>query len=139
MDASIRVDRKMRISHKHITCLKIAGFVLMIGAMILLNNQQEKAKFKNGRKSKPEAIYNPNNTGTAPTTANIPEKTEGTLPLKLISNPHVNFLTLYNNSQISKEEVRFGYLHNSFLDYCHKIQYKFIIEFLATIRSKDYH
>jgi len=127
----------MLLTRKKINYLKLISFLLMIGLMVVLNNEQKSAKILSGKKATSNLIVNENGAGITANTAAIPEKSEGSLPLKLISNPNSNFLFLLNQSKESKIGFRFIQLQKLFFVYCSKIQNNFLIEFLATMRNKD--
>jgi hypothetical protein len=117
---------------------KIIGFILMIGLMIWLNAQQENAKNKAGKKSSTDFVASIDHSGITPGIATIPAKTEGSLPLSLISKPNSNFLSVINTCQHYLHSVKFNLLQKSFLSISPKIHLNFITEYLATIRNKDY-
>jgi hypothetical protein len=128
----------MGIMRRNINSIKIIGFILMIGLMVLLNAQQENAKNKAGKIPVREIITNVDNSGLTPSNATIPAKTEGALPLRLISKPNSNFLLVINNCQHFTHIVKFNAIQKNFLSFCTKIHHNFITEYLATIRNKDY-
>jgi len=128
----------MGLIQKHSKSIKIFSFLLMIGLMIVLNNEQEDAKNRAGKTPAREIVYNANNSGITPGSANIPGKTEGALPLRLISKTNSNFLLVINNCQHVTHSVRYMFLQKRFLAISSKINFNFITEFLATIRNKDY-
>lgn len=128
----------MKAKRINIRSIKVVGFFLMIGLMILLNAQQEDAKSKAGKKQSKELVACIDPSGITPGTANIPIKTEGALPLRLISKPNSNFLLVINNCQHFSHIVKYQVLQKSFLNILTKIHYNFITEFLATMRNKDY-
>jgi hypothetical protein len=109
----------------------------MIGLMVVLNNEQKSAKILSGKKPVSHIIVNENGAGITANAAAIPEKSEGALPLKLISNPNSNFLFLFNQSKDLKTGFRFIQMQKLFFVYCSKFQNNFLIEFLATMRNKD--
>jgi len=127
----------MNLTRKQISFLTIFSFLLMIGLMVVLNNEQKMAKSLAGKKSASHLTVNVNDTGIAANASTLPERTEGTLPLKLISNPNSNFLFLFNHSRELKIEFHFIQFQKLFFVYCSKFQSNFMIEFLATMRNKD--
>ncbi len=125
----------MKLSVKNITRIKIIGFLLMIGLMVYLNDKFES---DDNEKTSESQIFVPNdNSGLATSSARIPNKTEGAIPLKLISNPNSNFLFLFNNSHKIIFNSRFLQLEKKYLQYCCKTRASFLIEYLATMRNKD--
>jgi hypothetical protein len=71
------------------TRIKFIGFLLMIGLMVYLN---DKINSDDNVKKSESQIYTPNeDSGLVTSSARIPEKAEGAIPLKLISNPNSNF------------------------------------------------
>jgi hypothetical protein len=105
--------------------------------MVVLNNNQESAKNHSGKKTASDLSVNINNSGITPLQSGIPEKSEGALPLKLISNPNSNLLFLCNQNRELKNWIQYIQLQKLFFVYCSKIQHNFLIEFLATMRNKD--
>jgi hypothetical protein len=127
----------MNLTRRQINFLKFFSFLLMIGLMVVLNNNLESAKNHSGKKATGHLTVNINNFGITPNQSGIPEKSEGSLPIKLISNPNSNFLHLINQDREIKNWVQFIQLQKLFFGYCSKIQHNFLIEFLATMRNKD--
>ncbi|HNW50165.1 MAG TPA: hypothetical protein PKH79_03725 [Prolixibacteraceae bacterium] len=127
----------MKLTRKQINIIKIFSFLLMIGLMIVLNNKQKSAKSESGEPSSHEYILLANGSGIATNISAIPEKAEGALPLKLISNPNSNLLFLFNQSREQRMEFRYIQFQKLFLVFCSKIHDNFLIEFLATMRNKD--
>jgi hypothetical protein len=127
----------MHLTQKHINYLKFFGFLLMIGLMVVLNNEQKSAKTLSGKKPVCHLMVNENGVGITANASTLPEKTEGSLPLKLISNPNSNFLFLFNQSKELKNGFQFIQFQKLFFVYCSKFQSNFLIEFLATMRNKD--
>jgi hypothetical protein len=127
----------MELARKQINFLKIFSFLLMIGLMVVLNNEQKTAKTLSGRKTTSDIIVKENGEGIIFNTFAIPEKSEGALPIKLISNPNSNLLFLLNHSRELKTEFQFIQLKKLFFVFCSKFQNNFLIEFLATMRNKD--
>jgi hypothetical protein len=127
----------MDLTRKQINFLKLFSFLLMIGLMVVLNNNQESAKNHSGKKTDNDLSVNINDSGITPLQTGIPEKSEGALPLKLISNPNSNFLFLCNQNRELKNWIQYIRLQKLFFVYCSKIQHNFLIEFLATMRNKD--
>lgn len=105
--------------------------------MFVLNNRIEKTE--SGQKHKTESVVsiNSNHAGIAPLSAQIPDKTEGSLPIKLISNLNSDFLYFINNGYEFRNEFKFLFLQKAYLNFCHKIQAKKLISYLITARSKD--
>ena len=128
----------MKVAYQKIKLFKIIGFLAMIGLMIVLNNNQEDAKLRTGKKDAPAIVNIDPDKGLIPVATTIPSKTEGSIPLQLISRPNSNFLIVLNNCQHFLESVRFLKLRENFLLFCAGIHYNFITEYLATIRNKDY-
>jgi len=128
----------MVLTQRNSNTIKIIGFVLMIGLMVVLNDRQEAAKSKAGKKPQKEVVTDANRSGITPGTATIPAKTEGALPLRLSSKPNSNFLLIVSNCQHFSHVVKYQLQQKTFLGFCTKISYNFITEFLATIRNKDY-
>jgi hypothetical protein len=118
--------------------IKIFSFLLMIGLMVLLNEQQENARNKSGRKPFREVVTTIDPSGLAPVSSAIPNKTEGALPFRLISKTNSNFLFVITNCQHFLHEVKYQVLQKRFLKIRPKIHLNFITEYLATIRNKDY-
>jgi hypothetical protein len=127
----------MKLTRKHIGYLKIISLILMIGLMVVLNKQQESAKLKAGNKTESSLVIPIDHSGIGATMAQVPTKTEGAIPLKLISNPNSNFLTLVNCTQEVYLRSRFVQFKKVFLKYCCKIHSNYLIEYLATSRNKD--
>jgi hypothetical protein len=127
----------MKLTRKQITFLSFFSFLLMIGLMVVLNNEQKTAKSLSGKKSTSDLTIDLSGAGIASSSSTIPEKTEGTLPLKLISNPNSNFLSLLNHSRELKIGFHFIQFQKLFFVYCSKFQSNFLIEYLATMRNKD--
>jgi hypothetical protein len=127
----------MNLTRKQINFLKIFGFLLMIGLMVVLNNNQENARNHSGKKASGDIGITINSLGIAPIAAEIPGKTEGALPLKLISNPNSTFLFLFNQSREIIIGCRYIQFQKLFYTYCSQLQNNFLIEFLATMRNKD--
>ncbi len=127
----------MKISRKHISYLKVISLMLMIGLMFILNKQQESAKSRSGNKAESTLTETIDRSGIGATTAQIPTKTEGAIPLKLISNPNSNFFTLVNCSKEFYNRSRYIQFRKEFLNYCSKVYFNFLIEYLATARNKD--
>jgi hypothetical protein len=128
----------MVLSQRNRNTIKIVGFILMIGLMVVLNDRQEAAKNKAGKNRHKEVVTDANRSGVTPGTATIPAKTEGALPLRLSSKPNSNFLLVVSNCQHFSHVVKYQLQQKNFLGFCTKISYNFITEFLATIRNKDY-
>lgn len=125
----------MNLSVKNITRIKIIGFLLMIGLMVYLN---DKINSDDKEKTSESQIYTPNDdSGLVTSSARIPDKAEGAIPLKLISNPNSNFLFLFNTSHKVIFNSRFLQLEKTYLEYCCKTRASFLIEYLATMRNKD--
>jgi len=127
----------MTLTRKQINYLKIFSFILMIGLMVVLNNEQKSAKGLSGKKQSTHLIATENGAGITANASTIPAKSEGAIPLKLISNPNSNFLFLFNQSKELRNGFQFIQFQKLFLVYCSKIQQNFLIEFLATMRNKD--
>ena len=111
---------------------------MMIGLMIVLNNRQDSAK--DGKEQKTETIANAdlNHSGITPLFAQVPQSTEGTLPIKLISNPFSNFLVFVNHSQKFKTAFQLLQRKKIYLDICTLIPTSFIIKYLSTARNKGH-
>jgi hypothetical protein len=127
----------MNLTRKQINFLKIFGLLLMIGLMVVLNNNQENARKHSGKKASGDIGVTINSLGIAPLALEIPGKTEAALPLKLISNPNSNFLFLFNQSREKMIGCRLIQFQKLFYTYCSQLQNNFLIEFLATMRNKD--
>jgi hypothetical protein len=127
----------MKISRKQIGYIKVIGLTLMVCLMVVLNNRQELAKLKAGNKTESSITATVDHSGIGATAAQVPTKTEGAIPLKLISNPNSNFLMLVNCSKELYNKSRFIQYRKVFLKYCSKIHSNFLIEYLATSRNKD--
>jgi len=128
----------MVLTQRNINSLKIIGLLLMMGLMVVLNDKQENAKNKAGKNQDREIVRNVNDSGITPGTATIPDKTEGSLPIRLISKTNLNLLLVINNCQHFTHAVKYQVLQKNFLTFCSTISYNFITEYLATIRNKDY-
>ncbi len=125
----------MNLSIKNMTRIKFIGFLLMIGLMVYLN---DKINSDDNVKKSESQIYTPNeDSGLVTSSARIPEKAEGAIPLKLISNPNSNFLFLFNISHKVIFNSKFLQLKKTYLDFCCKTRTSFLIEYLATMRNKD--
>ena len=128
----------MKLSRKNRIRIKVIGFLLMVLTMVLLNNMQQESSANFSARNNFEIIGNINDKGITPGSVTIPTKTEGDLPLRLISKPNSNFLMVLNNCQHFSNAVKFQLLQKTFLQFCTRIHYNFITEYLATIRNKDY-
>lgn len=127
----------MSLTRKHIAYIKVISFLLMIGLMVVLNNKQEIARGHSGKRTTSDLTIDVKNSGLAPLVAGIPQKAEGAIPLKLISNPNSNFLFLLNQSRELRSGFRFIQFQKLYFVYCSKFRNNFLIEFLATMRNKD--
>ena len=127
----------MNLTQKKIQYIKFFSFLLMIGLMIVLNNEQKTAKFLSGKGTTNNLTVTENRSGITNTASALPEKTEGALPLKLISNPNSDFLFLYNQSREIKSEFHFVQFQKLFFVYCSRLHRNFMMEFIATMRNKD--
>ncbi len=125
----------MNLDQKQIRYIKIISFLLMIGLMVFLNNEQKSSNKDNSAES--TINISKNDSGLASNSAKIPEKTEGSIPLKLISNPNSNLLFLLNNCRKSVFDSRYVQLQKLYLGFCSKTRTNFLIEYLATMRNKD--
>lgn len=128
----------MNIRFRKRATIKIIGFILMIGAMIVLNQQQEELRSKAGKKPIKQTVTNIDHSGLVSGAAAIPTRTEGSLPLRLIFKTNSNLMLVINNCQHVTHVVKYHALQKDFLSFCTRIHYNFITEYLATIRNKDY-
>lgn len=122
---------------KYIKHIKICGFFLLLGLMFVLNNRLEKVDVDSNNKTESVVNVETNNSGIAPLSAQVPDNSEGTLPLKLISNPTSNFLVFVNHSFEYKNTLRFIQIKKRYLNYCTRFQAFFLTEFMVTARNKD--
>lgn len=127
----------MQFSKKSIRILQLAGFVMMLCLMVILNHRIEKVIPDSKQRTEKVSISGTNNTGIAPLTAQIPHNTEGALPIKLISNPNSPFLAFINKSFEYKNKYRYTQNRKQFLTYCSRLHLFFITEFMVTVRNKD--
>jgi flagellar assembly factor FliW len=106
--------------------------------MVILNNKFEQ-KSSTTKTDQTESVLDIDSPISGITTllAQIPTKTEGSLPIKLISNLNSNFLLAVTNSYNFRSEFKFNVLQQQFLIFYHKIQRKKMISYLITARSKD--
>ena len=127
----------MNLSNKHKRYWAIAGFLMMLVLMVVLNNRIEKNNHQQPDQKEIVISVETNNSGIAPLTAQIPHNPEGTLPIKLISNTNSTFLVFINNSFEVKNIYLFTQCRKRFLSYCSKLQLFFRTEFMTTTRNKD--
>ena len=127
----------MQLSKKHIRFMQLAGFVIMLAVMVVLNNRIEKVD--QGEKPHTETVSSIglNISGVAPLSAQIPSNPEGAIPIRLISNPNSPFLVFINKSYEFRNNYRYTQCRKRFLHFCSRLQTFFITEFLVTARNKD--
>lgn len=127
----------MNFNTKHIRHIKILGFFILLGVMVVLNNRIDNT-IGNQSRSKPSTeVLNSNNLGVTPLTAQLPLNPEGSLPIKLITNTNTNFLVFSTFGYEFKNECKFLQLKMQFLTYCSCIKNIFFIEYLVSTRNKD--
>lgn len=117
--------------------IKLVGFVLMLGLMVFLNNQIEKSERRTNPQTESVIKVLPNDAGIAPLSAQIPDKSEGSLPIKLISNLNSNFLYFINIGYDFRSLNSYIFQKKLFLTFCHKIQKQQMIKYLISAKNKD--
>lgn len=127
----------MLIITKHKKYIKIIGFFFLLGVMFVLNNQLEKKDVEVKGQTENIQNFETNISGIAPLTAQIPNKTEGALPIKLISNPNSIFLSFVNYGYEHFSCYSFIELKKRYLKYCARIWAHNITEFLLSLRNRD--
>jgi hypothetical protein len=116
--------------------IKLLSFVFLLGLMVFLNNKIEQ-KSSTTKTDQTESVLDIDSPISGITTllAQIPTKTEGSLPIKLISNLNSNFLLAVTNSYNFRSEFKFNVLQQQFLIFYHKIQRKQLISRFVERRS----
>lgn len=127
----------MHLRPKHKICLKVIGFVSLLVLMVVLNNNQKKEIVNDSNAAKSVIETEINYDGIANASSQIPNKTESTLPIKLISNPNTNFLYFINHSFNIKNTYTYLQLRKEYLNFCSGINTRFLIEVIRTTRNKD--
>lgn len=124
--------------NKHIKFIKFFGFVLLLGLMVVLNNNIDNNSEQGEKNKQSEWItIVPDNLGTTPVAIQIPVSTEGSLPIKLIYNPHSNLYTLANSYFNFNYYNRFNNLKKRYLSYCFSLKNNFLLMYLTGIHNKD--
>jgi hypothetical protein len=116
--------------------IQLAGFVLLLGLMFVLNNRLEQKERPQPAPTETLESWQ-NDTGIAPLTAQIPGRTEGSLPIKLITNLNTNFLVFTNHSFTFRMDTFIRVQKKLYQTFCHKIQRATILNVLATAKNKD--
>ncbi|HKM92858.1 MAG TPA: hypothetical protein VJY41_04315 [Prolixibacteraceae bacterium] len=128
----------MNLINKHIKYIKFFGFLLLLGLMVVLNNNIDKNNEQSEKNKQSEWIdITYNNLGTTPVAIQIPVSTEGSLPIKLIYNPHSNLYALANTYFNFNHHTRFDNQKKRYLSYCFYLKNNFLSMYLIGIRNKD--
>jgi len=127
----------LRTDKKHIIFLRIFGFILLIGTMIILNNQTVSNNENTKQIPLQEITSNINENGVTPVATQVPGTSETTLPIKLISNPNISFMVLCENVFNLKNNYNFHQLKRKFESIVHHIQLKSLIEYTNSLNNKD--
>lgn len=117
--------------------IQLAGFVLLLGLMFVLNNSFGHAEQSNQEQSQTLVDSWQHEAGIAPLAAQIPGRTEGSLPIKLITNMHTNFLIFTNHSFTFRMASFIRERETLYHTFCHKLQRASIFNVLVTAKSKD--
>lgn len=117
--------------------IQLAGFVLLLGLMFVLNNRLEQTQTPQTPTSETLVESWQNDAGIAPLTAQIPERTEGSLPIKLITNLNTNFLIFTNHSFTFRMETFLRVQKKYYQSFSHKIQRAVILMVMTTAKNKD--
>lgn len=105
--------------------------------MFYLNNRIEKSSTERKHQSETVLTLASNQSAIAPLSDQLPNRSEGSLPIKLISNLNSNFLYFINRGFEHKTEFKYVHLKKQFLKFYHKIQTQQLINYLITAKSKD--
>jgi hypothetical protein len=128
----------MRLKLKHSIQFKVLVFFLMIGLMVVLNNRHDVSKESKDQKTETVSNANIDHSGITPLFAQVPQSTEGTLPIQLVSNPFTNFLIFVNHSQQFRTAVQLLQRKKIYIDFCTLLPASFLIEYLSTARNKGH-
>jgi len=109
----------------------------MLGLMVYLNNRIEQSEKQHTTTTGTIVELLPSHAGIAPLSAQIPDKLEGSLPIKLISNLKTNFLYFVNIGYEFRKANNFIFQTKQFLTFCHKIQKQQMIKYLISAKNKD--
>lgn len=115
----------------------MAGFVLLLGLMFILNNSFERKEQSAAAQSQTQVDSWQHDAGIAPLNAQIPGRTEGSLPIKLITNLNTNFLIFTNHSYDFRLASFVRERKNIYQTFCHRIQRKLIFQVLTSAKNKD--
>lgn len=111
--------------------------MLLLGLMVYLNNRIEKSSADEQEKTESTIKLDANQVGIAPMMAQLPDKAEGSLPIKLISNLNSNFLYFVNSGYEYKNEFTYTMLKKRYVRYVDRIQYRKLISYMLSARNKD--
>lgn len=122
---------------KHIRYFKPLSFIFLLGVMFVLNKHIEKEKVNISENTESIQIINSNNSGLAPLSAQLPNKTEGALPLRLISNPNSIFLVFVNKGYEHINAFKLLDIKKRYLHYCARFNANYLTSFVISLKNKD--
>lgn len=124
----------MKLTKKHKLIFKVLGFTFLVALMVILNNHKNDQETISTSAS--IELVN-SNEGTISTSANIPNTTEHTLPIKLLSNTKANFLFFVNQSKNKLRNVKFNQQRWLFLAYQTHLSNFYLIKKYTTSKNKE--
>lgn len=127
----------LRTEQKHKILLRIFGFVLLIGAMVVLNNHSISGSEKQEHIPVQEVTANVNDNGVTPVAIQIPGSSEAALPIKLISNPNISFMVLCKNVYNLKSNYTFQQLKRKHTLIVHYINSRYLLKYIHSLNNKD--
>ncbi len=127
----------MGTEKKHKIFLRVFGFALLIGAMVVLNNHSISGSEKHKHVPVQEVTANVNDNGVTPVAIQIPGTSETTLPIKLISNPNISFMVLCENVYNLKNNYTFQQLKRKHTLIVHYIHSRYLIKYIHSLNNKD--
>lgn len=127
----------MGTEKKHKIFLRVFGFALLIGAMVVLNNHSISGSEKQKHVPVQEITANVNNNGVTPVAIQIPGTSEAALPIKLISNPNISFMVLCENVYNIKNNYNFHQLKKKYTHIVYYIHLRYLQKYIHTLNNKD--
>jgi preprotein translocase subunit YajC len=125
----------MRLNHKHKILLKLLGFVFLLVLMFVLNERQKEASKQKHEETTITVVHNDANTNSMAST--VPNRTENTLPIKLIYNPKCDFIWVANHSSDKILHSAFVQWRIKYLEFVPGINYGYLIKMLSTTQNKE--
>lgn len=127
----------LKIDKKHIIFWRIFGFIVLIVSMVALNRYVSQGNNDEGGASAAEIVVDLNTNGVTPLAVHIPRSCEGSLPIKMISNPYSNFMVLSQIGFNLKLNYLYRHLKDKYTNNIYRLQLFYTIVRASAFKNKD--